>query len=111
MSDPIRQQRLAIYDAIVADNPHFDRLGKTMPYTSANGYMFSQLNKDNELGIRLPKPAQEAFKKAHNATIFKSYGAVMKDYVRIPDHLFDTPGLIGATLEEGYQFVMSLPPK
>jgi len=51
-----------------------------MPYTSANGYMFSLLNKAGEFGIRLPKERGTEFKEKYNSTIFKSHGAIIKDY-------------------------------
>ena len=47
------------YDELVDQISEFDRKGKTMPYTSANGHMFSLLNKDGELGIRLSKEEGE----------------------------------------------------
>ncbi len=107
----MREEKLKIYDNIVAGNPKFERKGKTMPYTSANGYMFSLLNKDNELGIRLSKESQAAFKDKYNATIYKSHGAVMKDYVKIPDELLSDDKLLAELLDESYEYVMSLPPK
>ena len=33
--------KLARYDQLIAKCPGFDRKGKTVPYTSANGHMFS----------------------------------------------------------------------
>lgn len=42
-------KRLKIYDELVANSPRIERKGKTMPYTSANGYMFSLLNKAGEI--------------------------------------------------------------
>jgi len=47
-----------IYDQIVERCPRFERKGKTMPYTSANGHMFSLLNKAGELGFRYAKLIQ-----------------------------------------------------
>lgn len=41
-------ERLAFYDKLIDTNPNFERKGKTMPYTSVNGHMFSQLNKAGE---------------------------------------------------------------
>ncbi len=35
------EEKLNIYDELVARCPRFERKGKTMPYTSANGHMFS----------------------------------------------------------------------
>jgi len=48
-------EKLAVYDALVAKCPRFERKGKTMPYTSANGYMFSLFNKAGEIGIPFQK--------------------------------------------------------
>ena len=45
------EQKLEIYDQLVAKCPRFDRKGKTVPYTSANGHMFSLLNKDGEINF------------------------------------------------------------
>ena len=46
------EQKLVRYDELVEKCPRFVRKGKTVPYTSANGHMFSILNKDGELGFR-----------------------------------------------------------
>ena len=102
------KEKLEIYDKLVAMCPRFERLGKTMPYTSANTHMFSLLNKDGELGFRLSNESQEKFKQEHNTTIYKSYGAVMKDYVLIPDHMLDDLEMLSTYLNESYDYVMSL---
>ena len=106
-----RDKNLKIYDDLVSKCPDFERKGKTVPYTSANGYMFSLLNKDAELGIRLPKEMQAEFKEKYNATEFKSHGATMRDYVRIPNEMLDQSDVLIHYLNEGYKYVMSLPPK
>lgn len=105
------EKRLAIYDRLVATNDKFERKGKTVPYTSANGYMFSLLNKDAELGIRLPKASGKQFMETYNATEFRSHGAVMRDYVKIPEELLDNLELLAKYLDESYEYVMTLPPK
>ncbi len=102
---------LAFYDKLVAQCDDFDRKGKTMPYTSANGYMFSLINKEGQLGFRLPKDVATAFKEKYDSDIFKSHGAVMKDYVLIPEKLFDDVALLKDYLQQSYEYVMSLPPK
>lgn len=105
------EEKLTIYDELVARCKGFERKGKTMPYTSANGYMFSLLNKNAELGIRLPKERCKAFMEKHNTTVFKSHGAVMKDYVLIPESMYDDIDLLAGYLKESFKYVMSLPPK
>jgi len=73
--------------------------------------MFSQLNKDGEIGIRFSKEVQEKYIKEFNTTVFKSYGAVLKGYVLIPDKMLDDLDTLADYLNESYDYVMSLEPK
>lgn len=102
---------LSVYDEIVAQIPEFERKGKTMPYTSANGYMFSLVNKEGQFGIRLSKESQKKFIEEHNSGPFYSHGATMRDYVHVPNELLVQQDVMKNYLLESYQFVMSLPPK
>lgn len=104
-------ERVALLDEIVANNPNFDRKGKTMPYTSANGHMFSLVNKDGELGFRLSKESGEAFIEKYNSPPFKSHGAFMRGYVLIPEELHADKKLLGELIQEAYEYVLSLKPK
>lgn len=105
------QEKLARYDELVAKCPRFDRKGKTVPYTSANGHMFSLLNKEGELGFRYSKQVQEKYIQEFGTTILKSHGSVMRGYVLIPDHMFEDLDKLSAYLNESYDYVMSLEPK
>jgi hypothetical protein len=103
--------RLALYDQIVEKCPRFERKGKTVPYTSANGHMFSILNKEGELGIRYGKEAQEKYIEQFGSSKFYSYNAEMHGYVRIPDEMFDDLDQLAEYLNESYDYVMTLEPK
>ncbi len=105
------EEKLAFYDRLVADNSNFERKGKTMPYTSANGHMFSMLNKDGEIGIRLSKESGERFMEVYQSTRFKSHGSFMRGYVVVPEKLYTEMNLLSALLQEAYEYVMSLEPK
>ena len=107
----MREEKLKIYDALVSKCERFDRKGKTMPYTSANGYMFSLFNKDNEIGIRFSKEVQERYIRSFNSAIYKSYNAVMKGYILITEDMLKNENTIIKLLNESYDYVMSLPPK
>ncbi len=102
---------LARYDALVAMCPRFARKGKSMPYTSANGHMFSLLNKKGELGFRYAKPVQAQYMEQWGTTLFKSYGSTMQGYVLIPEAMFDDMDQLTAYLNESYDYVMTLDPK
>jgi hypothetical protein len=102
---------LQFYDDLVAECPRFERKGKTMPYTSANGYMFSLLNKDAELGIRFSKEVQKGYMESIPTTLYKSYGAIMHGYVLIPETMHKEPKKLISMLNESFEYVISLPPK
>ncbi len=104
-------QKLELYDKLVAKCPRFERKGKTGPYTSANGHMFSFLNKAGELGFRYSKEVQEKYIQGFDTTIFKSHGAVMRGYVLIPDPMLEDLDKLAEYLNESYNYVLSLEPK
>ncbi len=106
------EKNLELYDAMVDKNKNFKRKGKTMPYTSANGYMFSFINKAGEFGIRLPKDKAKVFRAKYETAEFKSNGAVMKDYVHVPDDtLLNEAEIVAGYLQDSFKYVMSLPKK
>lgn len=102
---------LEVYDKLVALCSRFDRKGKTMPYTSANGYMFSLLNKDGDLGIRFDKTRQTALIEELDSSLYLSYGAVMKGYVLIPEKILNDSHALVNLLNESFEYVMTLEPK
>jgi hypothetical protein len=99
------------YDQLVARCPRFERKGKNNPYTSANGHMFSQINKAGQLGIRFSKEVQGKYIQELGTDYFKSYGATMRGYVLMPEHLWDDLDTLVKYLNEAYDYVMSLEPK
>ncbi len=105
------KEKLKTYDTLVSKCSRFERKGKTVPYTSANGYMFSLLNKDGELGIRFSKEDQEKFIKEHQTTLFKSHGATMRGYALIPERMLEDLNTLALYLNKSYDYVMSLDPK
>lgn len=106
-----REEVFQLYKKLADANPNFELKGKTMPYTSANGYMFSQLNKDGQLGIRLSKADIMEFDKNFGAKPFLSYGAIMREYILIPEALLSNLDVLASCLQKGFEYVMSLPPK
>ncbi len=107
----MRKEKLKVYDELVAKCPRFKRKGKTMPYTSANGYMFSLFNKSNEIGIRFSKEVQAKYMNELDTTIYKSYGATMQGYILIPDEMLNDLDNLAKYLNESYDYVMTLKPK
>ncbi len=105
------KEKLARYDELLSRCPRFERKGKSVPYTSANGYMFSLLNKAGELGMRFSKTVQEQYIESWKTTKFTSHGAIMKGYVLVTDEMLDDLDRLADLLNESFDYVMSLDPK
>ena len=103
--------KLAIYEKVVAADPSIERKGDTMPYTSLNGNMFSLLGKDGSLGFRLSKKDREEFLDKFKSGLMEQYGAVMKEYVLIPDKLLNSPKELKKYFELSYAYAKTLKPK
>jgi hypothetical protein len=74
-----------VYETLIATVPGLERKGDANPYTSMNGNMFTLLDQSSRLAIRLPEDKREEFLKKYKTTLFEAYGAVMKEYVAVPD--------------------------
>lgn len=105
------EEKLKLYDQLIAACDRFERKGKTMPYTSANGYMFSLLNKAGEIGIRFSKDIQKKYIEEWNSSTYTSYGATMRGYVLVPESMLSDKARIAKYLNESYDYVMGLDPK
>lgn len=100
------------YDAIVEATKTIKRKGKTMPYTSSNGYMFSLLNKKGELGIRLKTEDVEPFIKSNRSDYFYSHGSKVKNYVLITEEIFNNESIdLVQLLIDSDKHINTLPPK
>lgn len=110
-SNDIPQEKLDLYDKLITTNPEIERKGVTMPYTSLNGHMFTHLSKTGSLGIRLPKDEREAFLEKYHATLFEQHGAIMKEYVTVPDELLQNTEELKKYLDISYDYVKTLKPK
>jgi predicted DNA-binding protein (MmcQ/YjbR family) len=107
----ILADQLALYERLIAANPHIERKGDVHPYTSVNGHMFTYLDQTGVVGIRLPKDEVEPFLKKYETTLFESYGVVKKDWVTVPDSLLKNTKVLKKYLEISYEFVKTLNPK
>ena len=80
----IPDAKLALYEKLIATDPSIERKGATIPYTSANGKMFTYLSPTGDLRLRLPPDDREAFMKKYKTRAVVQHGVVMKDFVAVP---------------------------
>ena len=81
-------EKVAQYDKLVASIPRIERKGAGFPYTAVNGNMFSILRPDGVLCLRLSDEQRDAFVAKYKTPPVVMYGALMREYVAVPDSLF-----------------------
>ncbi|HEV3236403.1 MAG TPA: TfoX/Sxy family protein [Gemmataceae bacterium] len=104
-------EKLILYEKLVATNPKVKRKGDTMPYTSLNGHMFSLLTKEGKLALRLSSEDRDEFLKEFGTKLVEQYGAVMKEYVEVPDALLKKTKELKKYFDLSYAYVSTLKPK
>ncbi len=104
-------EAVAAYDKLIASNPKIERKGATMPYTSVNGNMFSLLDPAGRLTLRMSEKDRETFRKKYKTGDVIQYGAVMKEYVEVPDSLLKNTKEAKKYLDMSFKYAKSLKPK
>ena len=99
------------YEALVARNPEVKRKGAKNPYTSRNGHMFSFLDADGTMALRLADDRREEFLASYDSGPVESYGKTMRGYVRIPADLLERPDELEPWFNESHDWIGTLKPK
>ncbi len=105
-------EALEAYDqalvAVMAD-PH---KGAANPYFSLNGNMFTALDADGVVGLRLDAESREEFMATYGTQLWESHGTVMKEYVAVPAQMVVTEAdLLASWLQRSYDYAKTLKPK
>jgi len=109
---PIPAERVALYEKLIAALPGVERKGADNPYTALNGNMFSLLlSPEGRMALRLPKDEREQFLKKYKTTLFEAYGAVMQEYVAVPDALLQKSKELQKYFVLSYAYAKTLKPK
>ncbi len=98
------------YDRQITNLPEQKRKGAKNPYTSHNGHMFSYLDQQGTLCLRLGKQDLEVFISTYKTERPVSYGAIMKEYTIVPHSLWDTEELTDY-FKKSYSYINTLKPK
>ena len=85
--------------------------GAKNPYTSRNGHMFSFLDAEGMMALRLSDQLAEVFFSQYESGPVMQYGSVMRGYVSIPDDLLRTPDELGPWFGQAYEWIGTLEPK
>lgn len=85
--------------------------GAKNPYTSRNGHMYSFLDRDGGMALRLSKELGADFQANYESGPVTQYGSVMRGYVSVPDALLRDPEALGAWFRRSYDWIGTLEPK
>ena len=109
---PIPAEKVALYEKLLATQPGIERKGADNPYTAVNGNMFSLLlSPEGRMALRLPKDEREQFLQKYKTALFEAYGAVMQEYVAVPDSLLAKTKELQKYLALSYAYAKTLKPK
>lgn len=109
---PIPAEKIELYEKLLATIPEIERKGADNPYTAVNGNMFSLLlGPTGRMALRLSTGEREQFLKKYKTVLFEAYGAVMKEYVAVPDLLLRKPVELQKYLALSYAYARTLKPK
>jgi TfoX/Sxy family transcriptional regulator of competence genes len=81
----VPEEKLVLFDQLIAVRPEIERKGANNAYAAVNGNMFLLMQADGVLAIRLPEDTREEFLKKYKAKLHEAYGAVMREYVAVPE--------------------------
>lgn len=85
--------------------------GAKNPYTSRNGHMFSFLDPEGSMALRLSDELTEEFRSSYESGDVIQYGATMRGYSSVPAELLrDTPAL-AAWFDRSWEWIGTLPVK
>src|SRR5215831_3945368 len=108
----IPEDKVTLFEKAVSAVPEVPLKGANNPYTSINGNMFSLLlSPEGRMALRLPAEAREAFLKKYKTTLFEAYGAVMPEYVAVPDALLKKTKELQKHFKASYEYAKTLKPK
>ncbi len=102
---------LSRYEEIVAEYPDLKVKGKANKYTAMNGNMFSALQKDGVLTVRLSDADKKAYNEEHGTSDVIFYGAVMRGYVYVTREIWTDDARLRALFKQCVEHAQTLKPK
>lgn len=100
-----------VYRKLVADYPGLSLKGVSMPYTSLNGNMFSFVTIEGKLVLRLGEGDRQEFMAKFHTNPVIQHGALMKEYVEVPDVLLKDQKELITFFKRSYEHAAALKPK
>ena len=105
-------EALELYaEAVTAGRSESVVKGAKNPYTSRNGHMFSFLDVDGGMALRLSDELREEFLVTYDSGPVIQYGSVMQGYISVPDELLRNADELTPWFTKSYDWIGTLEPK
>lgn len=105
-------EALERYLAVVAHSDSgVEVKGAKNPYTSRNGHMFSFLDPEGLMALRLSDVDGDRFREEYGGGPVVQYGSVMRGYVPVPAELLERTGDLSVWFDLSHDWIGTLPPK
>jgi len=85
--------------------------GARNPYTSRNGHMFSFLDPEGTLALRLSEELTAEFRSSYKSRDVIQYGATMRGYSSVPAELLADSGTLTVWFDRSWEWIGTLPAK
>lgn len=102
---------LEMYCEVVDRSGHGTVKGAKNPYTSRNGHMFSFLDPDGTMALRLPAELEATFRTTHDSGPVSQYGRTMRGYSTIPADLLADTDALRVWYDRAWDWIGTLDPK
>ncbi len=97
----------SVVNASVAD---VEVKGAKNPYTSRNGHMFSFLDSDGGMALRLSDELREEFQSKYESGPVIQYGSVMRGYASVPAGLLAKTKELRKWFDRAHDWIGTLEP-
>lgn len=104
-------ESLERYRTVVESSGNGEVKGAKNPYTSRNGHMFSFLDSDGVMALRLPEELEAEFRSRYGGGPVVQYGRTMQGYSSVPPALFDDTEALREWYDRAWEWIGTLKPK
>ncbi len=105
-------EALELYAKIVTESGRDSVVkGAKNPYTSLNGHMFSFLDADGRMALRLSDELGEDFLSKYESGPVVHYGSTMRGYVAVPGDLLQNTEELTDWFGKSFDWIGTLKPK
>lgn len=98
------------YRAVVETSGNGEVKGAKNPYTSRNGHMFSFLDQEGTMALRLSPELEDEFRAQYESRPVIQYGRTMRGYSSIPAELLQDTETLRRWYDRSWEWIGTLEP-